>query len=108
MLGFLILPFMPVQFTSILTAVVWIFSGPLYAVVFTILGTFFRQDSFPIFTGIQHILNLVVPGNVLAFSAPITVSFMFLGNLATAYLFKSVFVGRVTKRIRRDSRQQRT
>jgi len=94
------LPFMPVQFTSILTAVVWIFSGIQYAVIFTILGTF-RLDSFPIFTGIQNILRLIVPSSVLPFSQSITIAFMFLGNLATAYFFKKVFVNKLTKRIRR-------
>jgi hypothetical protein len=99
MLGFLMMPFMPVQFTSILTSVVWIFSGIQYALVFTFLGTF-RFDSVPIFTGIQNILRVVAPSSFLPFSEPITILFMFLGNLATAYLIKRVFVSRLVARIR--------
>jgi hypothetical protein len=99
MLGFLMLPFMPVQFTSILTAVVWIFSGTQYAVIYTILGTF-RLDSVPIFSGIQNILHLIIPHSVVPFSQSITILLMFSGNLATAYLFKKAFVGRLVKRIR--------
>jgi hypothetical protein len=98
MLGFLMIPFMPVQFTSILTAVVWIFSGIQYALLFTFLGTF-RFDSIPIFTGIQNILRAVAPSSFLPFSEPITILFMFLGNLATAYIIKRVFVAKLVSRI---------
>jgi hypothetical protein len=98
MLGFLMLPFTPVQFTSMLTAVVWIFSGMQYAVVFTVLGTF-RLDSFPIFNGIQDMVQIFAP-SVTPFSSTITVLVMFFGNFATAYLFKRLFVGKLVSRLR--------
>ncbi|MDA4117924.1 MAG: hypothetical protein OK455_06225 [Thaumarchaeota archaeon] len=90
---------MPVQFTSVLTAAVWIFSGIQYAVVFTILGTF-RLDSIPIFAGIQNILRLILPNGILPFTQSIAILIMFLGNLAAAYFFKKVLGGKMVNRIR--------
>ncbi len=90
------LPFMPVQFTSVLTAVVWIFAGIQYALVFTVLGTF-RLDSIPIFTGIQSMVRVIAPQSFIPFSEPITVLLMFSGNLATAYFFKKVFAGKLSR-----------
>jgi hypothetical protein len=101
MLGFLMLPFMPVQFTSVLTAVVWIFAGVQYAVVFTILGTF-RFDSPPIFVGITNILSLLLPRGASSFSQEFTILLMYFGNLGTAYFFKKVLIGRLVRRIRND------
>ena len=100
MLGFLLLPFMPVQFTSILTAAVWIFSGIPYAIVFTILGTF-RLDSVPIYAGINNILGLILPVSLSAFSQAIAILVMFSGNLATAYFFKRVLGGKLVNRLPR-------
>jgi hypothetical protein len=92
------LPFTPVQFTSILTAVVWIFSGIQYAVIFTVLGTF-RFDSFPIYNGIQEIIEIFAP-SMTPLSGTVTVLVMFFGNLVTAYLFKRLFVGKLMSRLR--------
>ena len=100
MLGFLLMPFMPVQFTSILTAVVWAFSGAQFALIFTVLGTF-RLDSFPIFAGLQDLFHIVVPTGLVPFTQLISIAVMFLGNLATAWFFKAVLVSRLAKRIRR-------
>src|SRR5579872_6627806 len=86
MLAFLMLPFMPVQLTSILSAVVWIFSGTPYALVFVLLGTF-RLDSVPIYSGIDRILTTILPTFPIGLAAWNTVAFMFSGNLVTAYLF---------------------
>jgi hypothetical protein len=101
MLGFLMLPFMPVQFTSVLTAVVWTFSGVQYALVFTALGTF-RLDSVPIYSGIQNMVRLVVPESVLPYSQSITILFMFTANLSTAFFFKKVLRSKLVNRIRFD------
>jgi len=101
MLGFLMLPFMPVQFTSVLTAVVWTFSGVQYALIFSALGTF-RLDSVPIYSGIQNMVRLVVPGSVLPYSQSITILFMFTANLSTAFFFKKVLRSKLVNRIRFD------
>ncbi len=97
MLAFLMLPFMPVQLTSILSAVVWIFSGMPYAMVFVLLGTF-RLDSVPIYSGIDRILSTILPTVPVGLAASITVAFMFSGNLVTAYLFKRLLGAKFTKR----------
>lgn len=100
MTAFLMLPFMPVQFTSILTAVVWIFSGLPYAVAFVVLGTF-RVDSVPIYSGIDRILVMVLPQVLAGLSGFMTVAIMFGGNLLTAYLFKVLLFSKFAKRLRR-------
>src|SRR5579871_2782037 len=61
--GFLLVPAMPVQFTSIITAIVWSLSGALPGVIFLIGGTFFRPDSLPILSGIQGITEKVLPSS---------------------------------------------
>jgi len=99
MVAFLLLPFMPVQFTSILTAVVWIFSGTPYAMVFVVLGTF-RLDAVPIYSGIDRILTMALPTVLIGFAGWITLVFMFSGNLLSAYLFKRVLRGKFTRRFR--------
>ena len=99
MMAFLLLPFMPVQFTSILTAVVWIFSGTPYAMVFVVLGTF-RLDSVPIYSGIDRILAMGLPTVMFGFAGWITIAIMFSGNLLTAYLLKRVLRGKFTRRFR--------
>jgi hypothetical protein len=78
---------------------VWIFSGIQYAIVFTILATF-GLESFPIFTGIQNILQLIIPNSVSPLYQAITVSVMFFGNLTTAYLFKRVLGSKLVSRVR--------
>jgi hypothetical protein len=99
MLGVLMLPVMPVPFTSILTAVVWVFAGAPFAVVFIILGTY-RLDAVPVYTLLQHLVVKVEPSGLAPFTLLITVSVMFLGNFAMAYLFKAIFVSRLMRRIR--------
>ncbi|MDA4134258.1 MAG: hypothetical protein OK441_01640 [Thaumarchaeota archaeon] len=86
--GFLIAPFMPVEFTSILTATVWNFSGRFYALVFLVLGTFLRADSITIFSGIENMIVLSFPGFLAVGPAYLAVGVMFFGNLAAAFLFK--------------------
>jgi hypothetical protein len=97
MVAFLMLPFMPVQLTSILSAVVWIFTGAPYALVFVFLGTF-RLDSVPIYSGIDRILTTMLPALPLGSTAWMTVAFMFFGNVATAYLFKMILSAKFTRR----------
>jgi hypothetical protein len=88
--GFLIAQFIPVEFTSILSATVWSFSGRVYALVFVIGGTFFRADSVFILSGIANIVGRVSPS--LSASGPLYVAIatMFVGNLAAAFLFKKL------------------
>jgi hypothetical protein len=103
MLAFLMLPFMPVQLTSILSAVVWIFAGTPYAMVFVFFGTF-RLDSIPIYSGIDRILTIILPGFPIALAGWITVAFMFSGNLVTAYLFRWLLKAKFTRRFAARSR----
>jgi hypothetical protein len=97
--GFLLAPFIPVEFTSILTAMVWGFSGVAYAAVFTVIGTFFRADSFTVYSGIQPLVARAFPPDVGAWSQVITLTVMFLGNLGTAYMFKKIIRYRVMRRL---------
>jgi hypothetical protein len=106
MLAFLMLPFMPVQLTSILSAVVWIFAGTPYAIVFIFLGTF-RLDSIPIYSGIDRILTLILPGFPIAVAEWITVAVMFSGNLVTAYIFKLLLKKKFTRRFATRARSLR-
>ncbi len=99
MSGFLFVPFLPLQFTSIVTAVVWIFSGTGYAMVFVVLGTFMRADSFTIFSGIQNIFNTFLPVRFDALSQVFSVATMFVGNVATAYLFQRLLKNRLSRRL---------
>lgn len=105
MMAFLMLPFMPVQFTSVLTAVVWIFSGTPYAMAFVVLGTF-RLDSVPIYSGIDRIFVMILPTILLGFAGWLTIAFMFSGNLLTAYLFKRILWTKFTKRFQAISHAQ--
>jgi hypothetical protein len=97
--GFLLAPIIPVEFTSILTATVWGFSGVAYAAVFTVIGTFFRADSFTVYSGIQPLLERASPPDIRAWSQVITLTVMFLGNLGTAYLFKRIIRYKVLRRL---------
>jgi len=97
--GFLLAPFIPVEFTSILTAMVWGFSGVAYAGVFTVIGTFFRADSFTVYSGIQPLVARASPPDIAVWSQVITLAFMFLGNLGTAYLFKRIIRYKVMRRL---------
>ncbi len=106
MLAFLMLPFMPVQLTSILSAVVWIFAGTPYAMIFVFLGTF-RLDSIPIYSGIDRILTLILPNFPIAVAGWITVAFMFSGNLVTAYFFKRLLKTKFTRRFATRARTLR-
>jgi len=97
--GFLLTPFIPFEFTSILTAMVWSFSGAAYAAVFAVAGTFLRPDSLTIYSGIQLLLSKAGPVEVRALSEPIAISVMFLGNLCTAYIFKAFIRHKVANRL---------
>ena len=97
--GFLIAPLMPVEFTSILTATVWSFSGKVYALVFVVVGTFFRADSYTIFSGIQSFLTRASPVGAMGLSELATVAIMFAGNVCAAYLFKRVIRQKILRRL---------
>jgi hypothetical protein len=99
---FLLLPVMPVEFTSILSAVVWIFAGTPYAIIFVVLGTF-RVDSFPIYSGIVRIVAINLPPSLLSFAGSITLAIMFSGNLLTTYFFKRVLRVKFTSRFQAAS-----
>lgn len=99
MMGFLIVPFVPLQFTSIITAVVWTVSGPYYAIVFVIVGTFFRTDSISIYYGIQRVLGFFLPQDIAALGQWIAIPIMFFGNLATTMLFKRFLRGKLLERL---------
>jgi hypothetical protein len=101
--GFLVLPIIPVEFTSIITAVVWSVSGGLPAVVFLIAGTFFRLDSPTIFSGIAGVAGHLFPGYSTALDEAIAIAVMLAGNLATAYLFKRIVRTRLLNRIPNSS-----
>ncbi len=104
MLAFLMLPFTPVQFTSILTAVVWTFSGVQYAVVFAIFGSF-SLESIPIYNGIKNIIEVFLPatsGMPLLVGAAV-VAVMLLGNLATAFFFKWALGNKLSQRLQSTS-----
>jgi hypothetical protein len=97
--GFLLAPFIPVEFTSILTATVWSVSGGVYALAFLTVGTFFRLDSFSIFTGIEEILGRVLRIAPGAEAGYLTVGIMFLGNVTTAYFFKLIISSKIARRL---------
>jgi uncharacterized membrane protein YdcZ (DUF606 family) len=99
MVGFLLLPIIPIQFTSIITAIVWSLSGPLAGVVFLVAGTFFRPDSLPILSGVQNIVGRMLPGMGTDQSGAIAVVIMLLGNLASACLFRVLLKSRLVKRL---------
>ncbi len=97
--GFLILPVLPVQFTSVITAIVWSFAGPLPAVVFLLGGTFFHADSIPIMSGLQDIVARILPELSVPEDQVGAVTTMLLGNLVTAYLFKMFVKKRILSRL---------
>ncbi|MDA4118841.1 MAG: hypothetical protein OK455_10935 [Thaumarchaeota archaeon] len=97
--GFLVLPVIPIQFTSIITAIVWSISGVFPAMVFLVAGTFLRVDSATIFLGIQQMASRMFPSFSTTVDGEIAVLLMFVGNLATAYLFKRVVRSRLLNRI---------
>ncbi len=99
MAGFLLLPIVPIQFTSIITAIVWSVSGPLPGVVFLIGGTFFRPDSLPILSGIQNLVGRILPASGTTFDELAAISVMFLGNLAAACVFRRLISNRIVRRI---------
>jgi hypothetical protein len=88
--GFLIAQFIPVEFTSILSATVWSFSGRVYALVFVIAGTFFRADSITILAGIANIVSRLSPSELVSGSTYVAIAVMFVGNLAATFLFKAL------------------
>ena len=99
MSSFLLVPFIPIQFTSIITALVWTFSGPVYAMVFVLAGTFLRADSLPILSGIQDIVSKVLPYQSPEVAQSVTMGLMFSGNVCSAYLFKRILEHRLAKRL---------
>lgn len=88
--GLLVAPFMPVEFTSILTATVWSFSGGGYALAFLLFGTFLRLDSISVYAGVQEVLIKLFALPPGAASGYATIAVMFFGNVATAYLFRII------------------
>jgi hypothetical protein len=101
---FLFLPVMPTEFTSFVTAFVWIFSGAYYAMAFVAVGTFFRIDSVAVFSGIQGVLESTLPPSLTSLDQVITIGVMFTGNLASAYLFRSLLRRKVLSRLPRELR----
>lgn len=99
MAGFLLLPIVPIQFTSIITAIVWSVSGPLPGLAFLIGGTFFRPDSLPILSGLQNVVGRMFPTSGVAFAEVAAVAIMFVGNLAAAYLFRKLISNKIVSRI---------
>ena len=97
--GFLLLPVLPVQFTSVITAVVWSFAGPLPAAVFLLSGTFLHADSLPILSGLQNIVARILPGLSPIGDQAGAVVTMLVGNLMTAYLFKLFVKKRILSRL---------
>jgi hypothetical protein len=97
--GFLLAPFMPVESTSILTAMVWSFSGKAYAVVFAVLGTFVRFDSGIVYTAIQTLTTKAAPSDFGGWTQPITLSVMLGINLCAAFLFMKIIRHSVAKRL---------
>lgn len=94
----ILMPLVPIQFTSLITAIVWTFSGPSYAIVFVTAGTFLQADSYTVFFGIQNIVTSLFPNYPLGVHQLITTGVMFGGNLTTAYLFKLVLHRRLLRR----------
>lgn len=103
MAGFLVLPVVPVEFTSIITAVVWSLSGGLPALVFLVAGTFLRVDSVTIFSGIEQIVGHLFPGLPTLVDEGLSVAVMFAGNLGTAYMFKRLVRNRLISRLPHSS-----
>jgi hypothetical protein len=99
MAGFLVFPIVPVQFTSIITAIVWSLSGGVPAIAFLVVGTFLRFDSFTILSGIGDIVARVFPSVSSIGDEELAAAVMFVGNLATAYFFKRVLRYRILKRL---------
>lgn len=97
--GFLIAQFIPVEFTSILTATVWSFSGRMYALGFLIAGTFLRVDSLSIFSGLEALLVRISPGIAGVGPQYVAASVMLFGNLAVAVLFKALLRRTVLSRV---------
>lgn len=106
MAGFLLLPVMPFQFTSILTAIVWSVSGVVPGMVFLVLGTFFRMDSWSIMSGLQGIVRDLAPGSSTLLDQSVALGTMFVGNLASAFLFRLVVRRSLMQRIPRSVRVQ--
>ena len=92
-------PVMPLQFTSVVTALVWSLSGVEFAMVFLVVGTFFHADSPSIFSGIEGLVSRVFPHIGPAGLAAAAIATMFLGNLAAAYLFRRFVSSRVVRRV---------
>lgn len=97
--GFLLLPVLPVQFTSVITAIVWSFAGPLPAAVFLLSGTFLHVDSMPIFSGLQDVVARILPSLSPVGDQAGAVASMLVGNLVTAYLFKLFVKKRILSRL---------
>jgi hypothetical protein len=90
---------MPIQFTSMITALVWTFSGRVYAMLFVVAGTFLRMDSLPILSGIQNIVSKVLPNGSPELTQSVTMCLMFAGNVCSAYLFKRILEHRFANRL---------
>jgi hypothetical protein len=99
MAGFLVFPIVPVQFTSIITAIVWSLSGGVPAIAFLLVGTFLRFDSFTILSGIGDIVARVFPSLSPVGDQELAAVVMFAGNLGTAYFFKRAIRHRILKRL---------
>jgi hypothetical protein len=97
--GFLVLPVIPIEFTSIITAVVWSLSGGIPGLVFLLAGTFLRVDSLTVFAGVTQIAERLFPSLSFGIDQYIAVGIMFTGNLASAYFFKMVIKKKLLARI---------
>jgi len=97
--GFLVLPVVPIEFTSIITAVVWSLSGGIPALVFLVAGTFLRVDSLTVFTGVAQIAEGLFPSLSFGIDQDIAVAVMFTGNLASAVVFKMIVRKKLLARI---------
>ena len=97
--GFLVLPVVPIEFTSIITAVVWSLSGGIPALVFLVAGTFLRVDSLTVFTGVAQIAEGLFPSLSFGIDQDIAVAVMFTGNLASAFVFKMIVRKKLLARI---------